>query len=53
MPILMTLLRDEQGQGLAEYSLLLALIAVACIGATRAFGTQVNITLSRVGADLP
>ena len=31
--------RDESGQDLAEYSLLVALIAIACIGAVTAFGT--------------
>ncbi len=30
--------RDQSGQDLAEYSLLVALIAIACIGAVTAFG---------------
>jgi Flp pilus assembly pilin Flp len=30
--------RDEQGQGLVEYALLLALISVACLVAVGSFG---------------
>ena len=33
--------RDEEGQGLAEYGLILALIAVVCIGALQLLGTGV------------
>lgn len=53
MRILTTLLHDERGQGLAEYSLLLALIAVACIGATRNIGIQIGALLNQIGNDLP
>lgn len=34
--------RDEKGQGLAEYGLILAMIAVVCVGAVGAFGTAVR-----------
>ena len=37
--------RDEEGQGLAEYGLILALIAVVCIGALTALGGGINTTL--------
>jgi pilus assembly protein Flp/PilA len=32
---------DEAGQGLAEYALILALIAVVCIGALSALGVNI------------
>ena len=33
--------RDEEGQGLAEYGLILALIAVVCITALTTMGTSI------------
>lgn len=33
--------KDEEGQGLAEYGLILALIAVACVAALTALGGAV------------
>lgn len=33
---------NERGQGLAEYGLMLALIAVVCITALRSFGLSVS-----------
>jgi pilus assembly protein Flp/PilA len=33
---------DEEGQGLAEYGLILALIAVVAIGALRLLGTNIT-----------
>lgn len=41
--------RDERGQGLAEYALILALIAVLAIAAVTFLGTQINAILSSVG----
>ena len=41
--------RDERGQGLAEYALILALIAVLCIGAVLFLGGQIQVILSAVG----
>lgn len=41
--------RNEQGQGLAEYALILALIAVVSIIAVMYFGNQVNDKLSIIG----
>lgn len=40
---------DERGQGLAEYALILALIAVIAIAALVFLGTSVSGILSRVG----
>lgn len=40
--------RDESGQGMAEYGLILALIAVVCIAAFTAVGTGINTNLGEV-----
>jgi Flp pilus assembly pilin Flp len=45
-------LRTDEGQGLAEYALILALIAVLCIVGTAFFGEQVQSTLSFIGATI-
>ena len=47
---LVSLIRsDERGQGLAEYALILALIAVLAIAALVFLGGQINAILSAVG----
>jgi pilus assembly protein Flp/PilA len=47
---LVSLIRsDERGQGLAEYALILALIAVLAIAAVTFLGGQINAILSSVG----
>ena len=44
--------RDERGQGLAEYALILALIAVLVIGAVTLLGTNVNNILSTIAVGI-
>ena len=44
--------RDERGQGLAEYALILALIAVLAIAAVTFLGGQINTILSNVGTKI-
>ncbi len=44
--------RDEEGQGLAEYGLILALIAVACIAALTTLGGDIAGKLGEVSAGL-
>ena len=44
--------RDEEGQGLAEYGLILALVAVVCVGALTALSGGINTTLGSVTAKL-
>ena len=44
--------REEEGQDLIEYSLLAALIAVACIAAMKALATSINGIFSKIGASL-
>ena len=44
--------RDEEGQGLSEYALILALIAIVAIVALIFLGGQVKTILSTVGASV-
>ena len=44
--------RDEEGQGLAEYALILALLAIVVIGAVIFLGSQVNTIMSNVGSSI-
>ena len=44
--------RDESGQGLAEYALILALIAIVAIVALQFMGQQVSGQLSNIGSTL-
>ncbi len=41
-------LRREEGQDLAEYALLIALIAIAVIAAVTLLGTQISTVLSSI-----
>ena len=47
--LIASLHRDEEGQGLAEYALILALIAIVAIIALIFFGGKVSQILSNVG----
>jgi pilus assembly protein Flp/PilA len=48
-----TLMRgDEEGQGLAEYALILALIAIVAIAALVVLGGQISSILSTIGAQI-
>ena len=44
--------RDDRGQGLAEYALILALIAVVVIAAVTLLGTNINGILSTIATTL-
>ena len=44
--------REEEGQDLIEYSLLCALIAVACIAAMQALATDINEIFQAIGVEL-
>jgi Flp pilus assembly pilin Flp len=46
------LIRSEKGQGLAEYALILALIAILAITALLFLSGQINTILSTIGAKL-
>ena len=43
---------DEKGQGLAEYGLILTLVAIACIAALTGLGTAIAGKLGSVAAAL-
>jgi pilus assembly protein Flp/PilA len=43
---------QEEGQGLAEYGLILALIAVVCIGALQLLGAGIGTTLGTITGSL-
>lgn len=45
-------LKTDEGQGLAEYALILALIAVVCIAGGAFFGQQLSDMLSIIGSTI-
>ena len=49
---LRTFSRDEEGQDLLEYALLVALIALVAFGAVKLAGTSVNTIFSNIAAQL-
>ena len=44
--------RDEQGQDIAEYAVMLAVILVLVIGTVRLIGTNANTAFSTVASSL-
>jgi pilus assembly protein Flp/PilA len=44
--------RDEEGQALVEYALILGLIAVFAIGALQLLGTNVSSVLQTIATDV-
>ncbi|WP_048817761.1 Flp family type IVb pilin [Desulforamulus hydrothermalis] len=46
--LFVNLLQDENGQGMAEYGLILALIAVVVIGTLQLLGTNLNTKFTQV-----
>lgn len=49
---LTAVLRDERGQGLAEYGLILGLVAVVCIVAVSFLSGQIQGVLSTAGSSI-
>ena len=45
-------LRREEGQGLAEYALILSLIAILAVAALMFFSGNLNSTISMIGKKL-
>jgi len=39
-------LKDETAQGMTEYILIIALIAMVCVGAIKLFGEQINVVIN-------
>lgn len=52
MAWLNTYMSDEEGQGMAEYGLLLALIAVGVIAALVILGPQISGIFTRISTDM-
>jgi pilus assembly protein Flp/PilA len=48
-----SLLCDDHGQGLAEYGLILGLVAVVCVTATQTLGSKISTSLTNTGTKLP
>ena len=44
--------RDDDGQGLAEYALILALIAIVSIVALTFLGSQISTTLAKISGSV-
>ncbi|HEY8280052.1 MAG TPA: Flp family type IVb pilin [Bdellovibrionota bacterium] len=40
--------RDESGQSLIEYMILLALVVLVCVGATKTLGTKIHSKLREI-----
>jgi pilus assembly protein Flp/PilA len=49
---LVTLAKNEDGQDLLEYALLVALIALVCVGAIGLAGTNVNTIFGKIATAL-
>ncbi len=50
--ILQGLLRDEQGQDIAEYAVMLAVILVIVVGTIRLIGSNANTVFSNVASSI-
>ena len=46
------LLRDEQGQDIAEYAVMLAVILVIVVGTIRLIGSNANTVFSQVASSI-
>jgi Flp pilus assembly pilin Flp len=46
------ILADDSGQGLAEYALILALIATVCLVVLTSIGIDIRTTLTKLSTDL-
>jgi pilus assembly protein Flp/PilA len=49
---LVNFFKDEEGATMVEYALMLALIAIVCIVAVTAIGTQANSTFETIEGEL-
>jgi Flp pilus assembly pilin Flp len=50
--MLAMLLRDEQGQDIAEYAVMLAVILVIVVGTIRLIGSNANTVFSQVASSV-
>lgn len=49
---MMNFFKDESGQGMVEYGLILALVAVAAIVALKALGPKISALFTKAGDEL-
>jgi pilus assembly protein Flp/PilA len=49
---LTNILRDDEGQGLVEYALIIALVSIVAIAALRVLGTNASSTLSSAASTI-
>jgi pilus assembly protein Flp/PilA len=52
MKNLKAIISNESGQGLAEYGLILGLIAAVCVLAVTTLGTNINTVLTNIGGKI-
>lgn len=52
MSFLKRRIRSDEGQGLAEYGLILALIAVACLTALTTLGTSISGLMDTISGSI-
>jgi len=48
MNVLRAFVRNDEGQDLLEYALLISLIALVCVGAVTAAGSQVDAIFTKI-----
>ena len=51
--LLRRFVREDDGQDLVEYAMLVALIAIVCVGGVTALGTALNNWYDSVGGQIP
>ena len=47
-PIKKTVFHNQAGQGLLEYMILLALVVLVCVGASKALGSKIHSKLKEI-----
>lgn len=52
MNLMLRLWREDQGQDIAEYAVMLAVILVLVVGTVRLIGTQSNTVFSQVASTI-
>jgi len=52
MDILKRLVKEESGQGLVEYVLIIALVAIICMAILRTLGNSANDKLTDIEAEI-
>lgn len=50
---MMNFFKDESGQGMVEYGLILALVAIAAIAALKLLGPRISALFNKAASELP